>query len=144
MTTERRRTKPRQGARGQSTRTGPDTTQTSPGDSNVVAGFAGGDLRGLSATSMRLYSEWARILVGKSEREVPAKDGRFADPAWHEHPLYVRLAQAYLAFCDAADDVAEGRPHWRGRERARFLTSIITSSLAPTNTPRGSVGSRSG
>jgi len=47
------------------------------------------------------------------------------------------LGQAYLAFCDAADTVAGGSKDWRKRERARFLSSILTSSLAPTNTLLG-------
>jgi polyhydroxyalkanoate synthase len=115
-------------AEAESARTEPASTEASVGK------LAGVDLRALAATSMRLYAEWAKVMAGVSERELPVKDARFADPAWREHPMYLRLAQGYLAFCEAADKLAEGRPDWRKRERARFLTSIITSSLAPTNT----------
>jgi hypothetical protein len=43
--------------------------------------------------SARLYGEWLKIMAGQSTREVPAKDWRFADPTWREHPVYKRLAQ---------------------------------------------------
>ena len=92
---------------------------------------------GLFGISKQLYGEWARVMLGLSEREVPAKDPRFADPAWRDHPMYKRLGQGYLAFCQAADRLAESRPDWRGRERARFLSGVVTSSLAPTNTLLG-------
>ena len=91
----------------------------------------------LAGASMKLYGDWARIMMGFGDREVPAKDQRFADSAWREHPMYRRLGQGYLAFCDAIDKLAEKQPHWRARERARFLGGVITSSLAPTNTLLG-------
>ena len=84
--------------------------------------------------SARLYGEWLKIMLDKSAREVPRKDWRFADPAWREHPIYKRIAQGYLAFCDAIDKVVDDNPDWRKRERARFLTGILTSAMAPTNT----------
>ena len=91
----------------------------------------------LAKESMRLYAEWARTLVGMGAHEIPVKDPRFADPAWRDNPLYRRLGQGYMAFCEAADRLAEGNPDWRKRERAKFLSGIVTSSLAPTNTLAG-------
>ena len=91
----------------------------------------------LASESARLYGDWARTMLGMGGREVPAKDPRFADPAWRDNPLYRRLGQGYLAFCEAADRLAEGNPDWRKRERAKFLTGILTSSLAPTNSLLG-------
>ena len=90
----------------------------------------------LSAT-LRLYAEWGRVALGRSHRPMPATDWRFADPAWREHPLYRRLALGYLAFCDAADELAEIPAPGRGRARARLLTRLVTSSLAPSNTLLG-------
>ena len=95
------------------------------------------DAAAWASAAMRLYSEWAGIVLGRSTREISAKDPRFSDPAWRDHPLYRRLGQAYLAFCDAADAVAGDSKDWRKRERAKFLSSILTSSLAPTNTLLG-------
>ena len=66
---------------------------------------------------------------GKSERELPQKDWRFADPAWKDNPLYNRLAQGYLAFCESVDKVVEDNPDWKKRERAKFLTGILTSAM---------------
>ena len=97
----------------------------------------GNGVAGLAGASLKLYGELARTMVGLNEREVPAKDPRFADPAWREHPMYRRLGQGYLAFCEAADRLAEDNPHWRGRVRNRFLTGVLTSTLAPTNTLLG-------
>jgi polyhydroxyalkanoate synthase len=94
----------------------------------------------IAAATMELYGEWARVLIGKSTRVVPAKDPRFSDPAWRDHPLYRRLGQGYLAFCDAADAVAGDSRSWRTRERAKFLTGILTSSLNPGNTLLGNPG----
>src|SRR5258706_3065029 len=70
----------------------------------------------LASAAMRLYAEWARVMLGRSNRELPAKDPRFSDPAWRDHPLYRRLGQGYLAFCDAADALAAESSDWRKRE----------------------------
>jgi polyhydroxyalkanoate synthase len=94
----------------------------------------------LASATMRLYGEWAGVMLGASGREVPTKDPRFADPAWRDNPLYRRLGQGYLAFCDAADALAGDNQDWRKRERAKFLTGILTSSLAPSNTLLGNPG----
>jgi polyhydroxyalkanoate synthase subunit PhaC len=91
----------------------------------------------LAKESLQLYADWARTLLGRNQREVPAKDPRFADPAWREHPLYRRLGQGYLAFSETVDRLAESNPHWRKRERAKFLGGVLTSTLAPSNTLLG-------
>ena len=91
----------------------------------------------LARESARLYTEWVKIMWGKSKREIPQKDWRFADPAWKDNPLYTRLAQGYLAFCESVDKVVEDNPDWKKRERAKFLTGILTSAMSPTNTLLG-------
>jgi polyhydroxyalkanoate synthase len=101
------------------------------------SGGFGFDAAALARESMRLYGSWARTMLGQSDVEIPPKDPRFADPSWRDNPLYRRLGQGYLAFCEAADRLAENNPDWRKRERAKFLTGILTSSLAPTNTLLG-------
>ncbi len=89
----------------------------------------------LAKESMRLYGSWARTMLGMGEQQqMPARDPRFSDPAWRDNPLYARLGQGYMAFCEAADRLAANNPDWRKRERAKFLTGILTSTLAPTNT----------
>jgi polyhydroxyalkanoate synthase len=93
-----------------------------------------GRLAVTATQALQLYREWAEIVWGSSERQIPEKDPRFNDAAWRENPVYRRLAQGYFAFCQAVDTVAATHPDWRKRERDRFLAGIVTSSLAPTNT----------
>jgi polyhydroxyalkanoate synthase len=98
---------------------------------------AGRTVAKLARETAGLYGEWLGILFGRSAREVPTRDWRFADPAWRDQPVYKRVAQGYLAFCDAIDKVVEDNPDWRKRERARFVSGILTSAMAPTNTLAG-------
>ena len=112
------------------------TPAAAPAAKRGATGVLGG-ITTLAGTSVKLYGEWARIMLGTGDCEVPPKDPRFADPAWREHPLYRRLGQGYMAFCDAVDQLAESRPDWKGRERARFLAGVVNSTLAPTNTLLG-------
>ena len=95
------------------------------------------NIESIARESMRLYQEWLETLWGTSERELPPKDARFADGVWRDNPMYKRLAQGYLAFCEAVDRVVDDIPDWRKRERTRFLTGILTSAMAPTNTLMG-------
>lgn len=88
-----------------------------------------------------LGAELARIALGRSSVEPARGDWRFKDPTWSENPLYRRWAQAYLASCNAVDDVIEGMEvDWHRTERARFLFGILTSAAAPTNTLIGNPG----
>jgi polyhydroxyalkanoate synthase len=86
----------------------------------------------------RLTGEFARIALGSSDVTPDAKDWRFKDPAWSDHPGYRRLAQSYLSCCEFADDVLDSR----GRDgtsttAARFLLTVAESAAAPTNTLLG-------
>src|SRR5258706_8864623 len=73
----------------QSSQRGHDVTEPVRPQQRKTAGTA---TKLVSATA-RLYSEWLGILVGNSARDVPARDSRFADPAWRDQPVYKRLAQ---------------------------------------------------
>lgn len=97
---------------------------------NVTKGL---NVRSLARETLRFYADCTGILCGFSDREIPAKDPRFADAAWRENPGYRRLALLYLAFSDAVNRLAEAQPHWRERERAKFLAGILTSAMSPTN-----------
>ena len=94
-------------------------------------------LKAGAVESLRLYQEWLQIALGKSERQVPDKDARFADDTWRNNPFYRRWAQSYLAFCDAVDQIAATHPDWRKRERDKFLAGVLTSAMAPTNVLAG-------
>jgi polyhydroxyalkanoate synthase len=107
-------------------------------------------LRGLTApllqgssvarASIGLSAEAVRIALGRSEIEPSPRDWRFKDPAWSDNFLYRRVAQGYLAACAAVDDVLDDMAEDgdRGRaERSRFVMSIVTSALSPTNSLMG-------
>ncbi len=76
-----------------------------------------------------------KIMTGKSELAPNPKDRRFQDPAWQYNPFMRAGMQYYLA-------VQKGASRWLEdleldeleRDRARFISTIIIDSLAPTNT----------
>ncbi|MGQ0503405.1 MAG: PHA/PHB synthase family protein [Panacagrimonas sp.] len=86
-----------------------------------------------SSEAASLARELVKIILGKSKVTVHPKDPRFKDPAWTENPVFKRLAQGYEAFCHAVEgSLAEGGD-WKKRERAGFIATLLTSSLAPSN-----------
>jgi polyhydroxyalkanoate synthase len=90
---------------------------------------------GIAQRVARLATEAGRIGIGRSTIEPNPKDWRFRDPTWKEHPGYHRLMQLYLAAADEVERIAaEADLDWRDTERAKFLASLLTSALAPTNT----------
>jgi polyhydroxyalkanoate synthase len=95
-----------------------------------------GSVPSVAGAAGRLVGELGRVVAGSSELEPARRDKRFADPTWTENPAYHRLMQGYLAACRAVGEVvAEADlPDWRDRERAKFLATLVTSTLAPTNT----------
>ncbi|HEY3261534.1 MAG TPA: alpha/beta fold hydrolase [Pseudonocardiaceae bacterium] len=113
-----------------------------PSLAGVLDGMAATVFRGasLGKVGVGLGSELARIAVGRSE-VAPAKgDWRFKDPTWSNNPVYKRIAQTYLAACDAVDrllDDLEASGDQRRAERARFVMGVLTSAAAPTNTLLG-------
>ncbi len=87
----------------------------------------------------KLAGELVKVAVGRSGVEADRRDWRFKDPTWVTNPAYHRLMQGYLATCEALGVLAEETDltDWRQRERARFLVTMLTSTLAPTNTLLG-------
>ena len=78
--------------------------------------------------------ELSKIAVGRSTVAPDPGDRRFANRAWTENPAFRRLGQTYLACSKTAFDLVEAADlDWRTRERARFATALMTSTLAPTN-----------
>ena len=93
----------------------------------------------VTRTGTKLAGELARVVVGRSGIEAERRDWRFQDPTWTGNPGYHRLMQGYLAASGALGALAEEADisDWRQRERARFLVTVLTSALAPTNTLLG-------
>src|ERR1051326_215674 len=78
--------------------------------------------------------ELLEVAMGRSERQPERGDRRFADPTWSENAGYRRLMQAYLAACAGVQHLLDEVPvDERERTRARFVASLATEALAPTN-----------
>jgi polyhydroxyalkanoate synthase subunit PhaC len=93
--------------------------------------------RSVARASVGLAVALSRVALGLSEVAPTRGDWRFKDPTWATNPLYKRMAQGYLAACDAVEQVlddmqAANDPH--RAYRARFAMGILTSAAAPTNT----------
>lgn len=91
-----------------------------------------------TAKTLEAAADMVRVVIGRSDVELPTRDKRFADPAWRDSPLYRRLLQAYLvqtkAIMDTLDEVELDD---KSRERARFALTLLTEAIAPTNTLLG-------
>jgi polyhydroxyalkanoate synthase len=64
----------------------------------------------------------------------PARDRRFADPAWGDNPLFFGLQQGYLLAAKLARELvaaAELGPRWRGK--SELATQLLIDAMAPTN-----------
>lgn len=86
----------------------------------------------------RIAKENADILLGKSDRKANPKDRRFKDPAWENNPFYRRGMQTYLATQEHLNEwVADLKMTELEHARAKFVMSMITDALAPTNTLLG-------
>ena len=83
-----------------------------------------------------LAGDLGSIAAGRSALAPPARDRRFADPAWTANPVLRRLVQAYLAAGAFAlalvDDADLG---WRDAQRVGFVVRNLVEAAAPSNNP---------
>jgi polyhydroxyalkanoate synthase subunit PhaC len=87
----------------------------------------------LATEATRFAAELVKVGMGLSELEF-GKDQRFADPAWRDNPLYRLIGQSYLAWEQSVGRLVEHQHgSWQRQERARYLASILTGGLSPTN-----------
>lgn len=100
-----------------------------------VVGHLAGHPRAVASRLAQLAMELAQITAGLSDVEPEQSDKRFTDPAWQEHPLYHRLMQSYLAWRGAMHDLVgdEDFGDWKDAGQARFVITLLTEALAPTN-----------
>jgi polyhydroxyalkanoate synthase subunit PhaC len=78
------------------------------------------------------------ILSGKADIAPEKGDRRFGDPAWTGNPFYRMYLQGYLAWSSMLDRYIESAGLDNiVKQRARFVTSLVTDALAPTNTLLG-------
>jgi polyhydroxyalkanoate synthase len=104
---------------------------------DLLAAFADlGEPRALAAEAVRVAAELARVALGGSKVAPEPRDGRFADPAWSENPLYRRWAQSYLVWADAVQRLASTprlQADWRREWRARAAATKLVDAAAPSN-----------
>ena len=82
--------------------------------------------------------EVGRIASGRSVLVPDERDRRFSDPAWRESGPYRLLAQTYLAWGNALNELVDQvRMDRRDAERARFVVSLFVDAMAPTNVLAG-------
>jgi polyhydroxyalkanoate synthase subunit PhaC len=86
------------------------------------------------AQGFDLFKQMTSIAMGTSTIAPDPKDWRFTDKAWTENPLYKRWAQAYLAMTDAVEKMIPDDLPFEEKARAQLAASIVTSTMAPTNT----------
>lgn len=85
--------------------------------------------------AIALATEQAKITAGISDVEPDAKDRRFADDWFEKVPGYRRLAQRQVAVeREVARLIDELDMDDKSRLRSELIASVVTSSLAPTNT----------
>lgn len=70
---------------------------------------------------------------------APAKgDKRFADPIWTSNPAYRAVMQSYLTWAAGLNDWVDDLDiEARDKMRAQILVSMLTDSMAPTNSLMG-------
>lgn len=91
---------------------------------------------------------WQRFLTSggllRDQPEPPpsgspaaARDRRFADPAWTEHPFYDLIRQSYLLLSDYLMRMADAVDGVDPRQKAklRFATTGLLDAIAPSNFP---------
>ncbi|MFI8480412.1 class II poly(R)-hydroxyalkanoic acid synthase [Pseudomonas sp. NPDC078700] len=75
-----------------------------------------------------------RVLVGDTPHKVNPQDSRFSDPTWHHNPFYRRSLQAYLAWQKQLNNwIDESTLSADDRTRARFVSSLLSDALSPSN-----------
>ena len=88
-----------------------------------------------------LLQDLFSVLIGSSDLAPAPADKRFADPAWKSNAFYRRMLQAHLAWVRALAGLVDGSELGGGpKERARFVMSLLTDALAPSNALLGNPG----
>jgi polyhydroxyalkanoate synthase len=81
-----------------------------------------------------LVREITKVLAGQSQLKPAPQDKRFADVAWADNPFYRVFLGGYLAWTKSLEDLIEKTSFDElTKERARFVTQLITSAVAPSN-----------
>ncbi len=83
---------------------------------------------------LEFNAELARILFGASEMSPNPRDARFKADAFSSGGLYTRVAQSWLAWQRTTNQWVEAIGfEGEDLQRAKFIVSLATDALAPTN-----------
>ena len=81
-----------------------------------------------------LFSELMMMPLGRSSLTPQESDPRFADPTWRENYLYRMLGSGYRLFEEWTNRMVEATDGpWDRQARTRYLASILTATMSPTN-----------
>jgi len=81
-----------------------------------------------------LTGELVKIPLGRSGISFAEGDRRFADVTWQDNPFFRLLGQSYRLFEEWAERMADAVDGpWDRQARTRYLASITTATLSPTN-----------
>lgn len=83
---------------------------------------------------LRFNAELTRVMFGNSDREPSPRDKRFADGGFKQNPMYAGLAKGWLAWQSVVNDWVEDIGfEGEDLDRARFVASLATDAMVPTN-----------
>src|SRR5436190_20633830 len=81
-----------------------------------------------------LSGELVKIPLGRSGIAFEEGDRRFADVTWQENVFYGLLGHSYRLFEEWTGRMADAVDGpWDRQARTRYLASILTATLSPTN-----------
>jgi len=84
----------------------------------------------------KFWTEQIRLLTGASDIAPASDDHRFDDPLWRENPYYKIAMQTHLSLRKGIEEWVDGLPvDHKEAERIKFMTSLVTEALAPSNWP---------
>src|SRR5262245_37705360 len=88
----------------------------------------------LAENQVALVAELIRILAGQSALAPEQGDKRFQDSTWKDNPFYRVWLQGYLAWRDSLNAFVNRAGFGStNTARARFVVSLLTEAVAPTN-----------
>jgi polyhydroxyalkanoate synthase len=88
--------------------------------------------------STQFTLEMSRVMSGQSSIEPDAKDKRFLDEIWKTNPYYHAYLQTYLTWRESLNAfINDADLEKKDADRARFVLSLFTEAMAPTNTLLG-------
>jgi len=88
--------------------------------------------------NISLGNKMMGIMSNKTVFEPRKKDKRFKDDAWQSIPTYNYLMQSYLALQESLSEWSQDDSFSEDeKSKAKFLFSMLTDTIAPTNTLMG-------